>query len=42
MEHHASDKPTLPDEARPVPTTEKPLEWCKDTWRLSAAAGHSS
>lgn len=26
MEHHASDKPTLPDEASPVPATEKPLE----------------
>ena len=26
MEHHASDKPKLPDEAAPVPSTEKPLE----------------
>ena len=26
MDHHASDKPKLPDEAAPVPTTEKPLE----------------
>ena len=26
MKHHASDKPKLPDEASPVPTTEKPLE----------------
>ena len=26
MQHHASDKPKLPDEAAPVPTAEKPLE----------------
>ena len=26
MEHHASDAPKLPDEAAPVPATEKPLE----------------
>jgi hypothetical protein len=26
MKHHASDKPKLPDEAAPVPATEKPLE----------------
>ena len=25
MEHHASDAPKLPDEAAPVPATEKPL-----------------
>ncbi len=25
-EHHAADTPKLPDEAAPVPTTEKPLE----------------
>jgi hypothetical protein len=26
MEHHASDKPKVPDEAAPVPAAEKPLE----------------
>jgi len=26
MKHHASDNPKLPDEAAPVPTTEKPLD----------------
>ena len=26
MEHHASDKSKLPDEAAPVPVAEKPLE----------------
>ncbi len=25
MEHHASDKPKIPDEAAPVPSEEKPL-----------------
>lgn len=26
MQHHASDKPKLPDEAAPAPATGKPLE----------------